>query len=74
MQKGNDSARSAHIALNSINVALFAWQIVMAFRSPSRFGKRLPALIKFCEEVHVKVANEKLVGVVPDKIKDEISR
>ena len=27
MQKGNDSARSAHIALNTINLALFAWQI-----------------------------------------------
>ncbi|KAI3430213.1 hypothetical protein D9Q98_004811 [Chlorella vulgaris] len=27
MQKGNNTARSAHIALNSINVLLFAWQI-----------------------------------------------
>ena len=27
MQKGNESARSAHIALNTINLALFAWQI-----------------------------------------------
>lgn len=27
MQKGNDSARSAHIALNSVNLLLFAWQI-----------------------------------------------
>jgi hypothetical protein len=26
-QKGNENARSAHIALNTINVALFAWQI-----------------------------------------------
>lgn len=32
MQKGNDSARSAHIALNTLNVALFAWQV--------RFGRR----------------------------------
>eukprot|EP00607_Mallomonas_marina_P001051 CAMPEP_0182427588 /NCGR_PEP_ID=MMETSP1167-20130531/18803_1 /TAXON_ID=2988 /ORGANISM="Mallomonas Sp, Strain CCMP3275" /LENGTH=252 /DNA_ID=CAMNT_0024609923 /DNA_START=240 /DNA_END=998 /DNA_ORIENTATION=+ len=28
MQKGNETARSAHIAFNSINVALFAWQVV----------------------------------------------
>lgn len=27
MQKGNEAARTAHIALNVINVALFAWQI-----------------------------------------------
>ena len=26
MQKGNDTARSAHIALNAVNMALFAWQ------------------------------------------------
>jgi hypothetical protein len=28
MQKGNDAARSAHIALNTINVCLFFWQVV----------------------------------------------
>jgi len=27
MQKGNENARSAHIALNCINMALFAWQV-----------------------------------------------
>lgn len=27
MKKGNDTARSLHIALNTINVALFLWQI-----------------------------------------------
>eukprot|EP00798_Chlamydomonas_sp_ICE-L_P003326 gene3326-13357_t len=27
MQKGDNNARNAHIALNSLNVALFAWQI-----------------------------------------------
>lgn len=27
MQKGNDKARSAHIALNCVNLALFTWQI-----------------------------------------------
>jgi hypothetical protein len=27
MQKGNETARSAHIAMNAVNVALFAWQI-----------------------------------------------
>ena len=26
MQKGNDTARSVHIALNCVNLALFAWQ------------------------------------------------
>ena len=27
MQKGNDAARSAHIAMNCVNLGLFAWQI-----------------------------------------------
>lgn len=27
MQKGNDAARVAHIALNAINILLFAWQV-----------------------------------------------
>lgn len=27
MQKGNDTARSLHIALNCINIGLFVWQI-----------------------------------------------
>lgn len=27
MQKGNETARVAHIALNVANIALFAWQI-----------------------------------------------
>ena len=27
MQKGNETARSLHIALNCINLALFAWQV-----------------------------------------------
>jgi hypothetical protein len=27
MKKGNDTARSLHIALNAVNVALFAWQV-----------------------------------------------
>ena len=31
MQKGNDTARSLDIALNSINVVLFAWQVVTGF-------------------------------------------
>ena len=26
MQKGNDTARSVHIAANTINLGLFAWQ------------------------------------------------
>ncbi len=28
MQKGNDTARSIHIAANALGVGLFAWQIV----------------------------------------------
>eukprot|EP00877_Chromochloris_zofingiensis_P001093 jgi/Chrzof1/10985/Cz05g19180.t1 len=27
MQKGDDNARNAHIALNAVNLALFAWQL-----------------------------------------------
>jgi hypothetical protein len=27
MQKGNETARNLHIALNAINVVLFLWQI-----------------------------------------------
>lgn len=27
MQKGNESARNLHIALNGLNLLLFAWQI-----------------------------------------------
>jgi hypothetical protein len=27
MQKGNDAARSLHIGLNALNLALFAWQV-----------------------------------------------
>ncbi|GFH32253.1 uncharacterized protein HaLaN_31443, partial [Haematococcus lacustris] len=27
MQKGDDNARSAHIALNSIQIGLFLWQV-----------------------------------------------
>ncbi len=31
MQKGNDAARLGHISLNSLNVALFAWQVYTGF-------------------------------------------
>jgi hypothetical protein len=27
MQKGNETARSLHIAANTVNILLFAWQI-----------------------------------------------
>jgi hypothetical protein len=27
MQKGNDTARSLHIAFNTVNILLFAWQV-----------------------------------------------
>lgn len=36
MQKGNDGARNAHIALNAINMALFAWQVGDHSHRPSR--------------------------------------
>ncbi|KAL4854865.1 Methyl-CpG-binding domain protein 2 [Chlorella vulgaris] len=47
MQKGNNTARSAHIALNSINVLLFAWQIPTGWEiveknwQPERVDRRL---------------------------------
>ncbi|CAK9111861.1 unnamed protein product [Durusdinium trenchii] len=31
MEKGNDGARNAHIALNGVNVLLFAWQLPTGF-------------------------------------------
>lgn len=31
MQKGNDSARIAHIGFNTLNVILFAWQLPTGF-------------------------------------------
>mmetsp|Transcript_10641 Transcript_10641/g.25230 ORF Transcript_10641/g.25230 Transcript_10641/m.25230 type:complete len:183 (-) Transcript_10641:249-797(-) len=31
MQKGNDTARSLHIALNTVNIGLFAWQLPTGF-------------------------------------------
>lgn len=31
MEKGNESARTAHIALNGVNVLLFAWQLPTGF-------------------------------------------
>lgn len=31
MQKGNENARRAHIALNTANVGLFCWQLVTGF-------------------------------------------
>lgn len=42
MQKGNDSARSAHIALNSINVALFAWQVVSGIQITLKVWEKAP--------------------------------
>ena len=27
VQKGNETARTAHIALNCVNILLFAWQV-----------------------------------------------
>ena len=40
MAKGNNTARSAHIALNSINVVLFGWQVVSG----------IPILLKVIEK------------------------
>jgi hypothetical protein len=39
MQKGDNNARNMHIALNAVNVALFAWQ-VCAFNSPVWYAPR----------------------------------
>ena len=35
MQKGNDTARSAHIALNAVNMGLFLWQVPTGLESAS---------------------------------------
>ena len=37
MQKGNEGARIAHIALNSITVLLFAWQVRVFFSFKSLY-------------------------------------
>ena len=29
MQKGDDNARTVHITLNCLNLALFAWQVLL---------------------------------------------
>ena len=42
MQKGNANARSAHIALNSINVALFAWQVVSGIQITLKVWEKAP--------------------------------
>eukprot|EP01035_Chromulina_nebulosa_P017416 gene17416-22966_t len=42
MQKGDEKARSAHIALNSINVALFAWQVVTGFDILAKVWEKAP--------------------------------
>lgn len=31
MQKGNNTARSLHIAANTVNVGLFLWQVSVCF-------------------------------------------
>jgi hypothetical protein len=31
MQKGSDTARSIHVAANSVGIGLFAWQVVSGF-------------------------------------------
>lgn len=42
MQKGNDTARVAHIGLNTINVALFAWQLVTGFEILLKVWEKAP--------------------------------
>lgn len=42
MQKGNDNARSAHIALNTINVALFAWQVTSGITITLKVWEKAP--------------------------------
>ncbi|CAE7679209.1 unnamed protein product [Symbiodinium microadriaticum] len=43
MEKGNDGARNAHIALNGINVLLFAWQLPTGFEIAQKvWGLAIP--------------------------------
>lgn len=42
MQKGNDSARSAHIALNTIGLGLFAWQLPTGFDIVTKVWAKVP--------------------------------
>lgn len=45
MQKGNQNARNAHIALNAVNVGLFIWQV-------SSNRSMCPPSCKFCSYYH----------------------
>ena len=42
MQKGNDAARIAHITLNTVNVALFGWQVLTGFDILSKVWEKTP--------------------------------
>lgn len=42
MQKGNELARNTHIALNSLNIALFAWQVVTGFDIVLKVWEKTP--------------------------------
>ncbi|CAE7173156.1 unnamed protein product [Symbiodinium microadriaticum] len=43
MEKGNDGARNAHIALNGVNVLLFAWQLPTGFEIAQKvWGLAIP--------------------------------
>ena len=36
MGRGNDTARTAHITLNSLNILLFAWQVRLSAKCPAQ--------------------------------------
>ena len=36
MGRGNDTARTAHITLNSLNILLFAWQVCLRAMCPAQ--------------------------------------
>ena len=55
MQKGNDTARSVHIALNAVNLALFAWQARRAWRGAGA------ALLQHCCGVAACLAHRALL-------------
>lgn len=52
MQKGNDTARSLHIALNAVNLALFAWQVPTGLEI---VGKVRAAWVCVCAWLGVRV-------------------
>lgn len=48
MQKGNDTARNIHIALNTLNLALFAWQVRLVLGPPGTYSANCTAVWLSC--------------------------